>query len=575
MTIPVIDNVYPVPDATGVVIGDSIKITFDCEMDETSVNTGTIVVTGPDNDFIFGPDYNPLDNPGVDEEDILSSPYTTGYVKGVLSFKRIDSNGDEVVIVDDSGDGTLYRTLATFTPSVPLEPNVLYTVLVAGDEDDTDDAEVGVSTRTVFDTINFSVTGSGQINFAGGYTGNTQTYVVEITTPGTPGTSEYIWWKESTPLDVHNGVTSTGQRDFEHGLYITCDPDGSFDIGDTFKVVVKAPERLEDNYKWSFTTSSGSILIPPSTSSTTGLSELVSAGLSVVSIEPEFRTTNLDPDSVTEIVVTFNKNLDPATVTDETVKVWTESVNGDPQFPAVGDLTKTLDTASNILTITIISSPSFYKNNVCFIELDKSIAATDGDTLEADTTYYFTTTYDPMYSALRRVQLDLGPLLSSIPDDTVNFAIFEASLTANANRFDTTVTNSSYLIFAIREYTRCLAELTLVRALLGDLSLTDRMGKTLGDLQVSRAGPDLKSRQERLEECVARWQVVLQTGGEVSPDTSMKPGHSVKGSFAEDAISIGRDWESTSTAGSAYQRPLANAYKQVTGRRWIRSFRKR
>jgi hypothetical protein len=217
-----------------------------------------------------------------------------------------------------------------------------------------------------------------------------------------------------------------------------------------------------------------------------------------------------------------------------------------------------------------------YENNIIYLTLDSLIAATDGSTLGEDYTYYFTTTYNPMYSALRRIKLDLGPIISGIPDDTINLAIFEASLAADQNTFATTNENGAYLNFAKREYTTCLAELTLIRAIQGDLSIAGRMGKTLADLQVSRSGPNLESRADDLKECVARWQVPLQTGGAITPDASVKPGYSVKGSTAEDSTAVGREWEPTATTSSTgYKKPLANEYTQSTVRRWSRTFRRR
>jgi hypothetical protein len=348
--------VYPASDAVGVVIGDQVKVTFDMEMDEDSINTGTFVVSGVSNDFIFGPDYNPLDEPGVDEEDILSSPGTSTYVRGVITFKRVDENGYEVTTRDTTGDGTLYRTQAIFTPSVPLQPNITYTVLLAGDESSTDDVDVGVSARTVFDTVNFSVAGTGRLTFGGGYTGAgiyRDTYVVEVIKAGAPGTAEYVWYKESAPASPGYGVTSVGRRTLSDGVYITADPDGSFRVGDTFKVVVTSPERLEDNYRWSFTTGSGAITDPPTSESQLSTVVAASEPLEIVSIEPSHRSTDLDPDYFTEIVVTFNKNIDASTITSSTITLWSEPVNGDPQFTASGVLAKVLSVSGKTLTIQI------------------------------------------------------------------------------------------------------------------------------------------------------------------------------------------------------------------------------
>ena len=43
-----------------------------------------------------------------------------------------------------------------------------------------------------------------------------------------------------------------------------------------------------------------------------------------------------------------------------------------------------------------------------------------------DYSFYFTTTYNPLYSSIRKLRLEVGAFISNVPDDTVNLAIFEA-----------------------------------------------------------------------------------------------------------------------------------------------------
>ena len=591
MTAPTILNVYPADDSTGIVIGDQIRVTFDREMDEDSINTGTFVVTGPDEDFVAGPGFNPFDEPGIQDEDILSSPHMTGYVQGTISFTRVDSNGDEVDVDDTTGDGTLYRTLATFTPTAPLIPNKTYEVLIAGDEDTTDDVDTGVSTRTVFDTVDEVLTGTGSVLFGGSYTGtNTETYYVEIIEDGETGVAAYYWYRASDLMSTTTGITSTGRRILEKGIYITCSPGGNFEIGDKFSVVVKAPARLEGNYQWEFTTGSGSIETPPSTYSTTGIEEVEaeaeegSAEFHVESTDPANREYGFeiseDPYTGETITIVFNNPVSYYTLTD-TITVVSESCNGDPQFEATGELDFDIVYDANVPnTIELqFAAGQLFENNIVTITLDSTIADTDGNTLGTDYTFYFSTTYNPLYTSVRRIRLDLGPLVVNIPDETIYLAIFEASLMADADSFIPANDNGAvekYFTVARREYTTCLAELTLVRALMGDMTLSDRMTKTLGDLQVARSGQgkSLATRAGELEACVARWQVSVQSAGAITPETSLKPQVAVKGSWAEDAVGVGREWTPTSQAGLGYGYPAGNTDEQVTERRWQRTFRK-
>lgn len=358
-TAPLIVDVYPANGSRGIVLSDQVRILFDQEMDETWINTGTFVLTGPDENFIFGPDFNPLDEPGVVEEDILRSPYYTGTVKGTISFKRVDIYGSEVEVYDYTGAGDSYRTMAIFTPDRPLAPGVEYRVLVAGDEASTDEFDTGVRSRSVFDTKNETVSGTGRLTFAGGFSGTVgKKYWIEITTGGNTGSAEYIWWEDADPLTTFPGISTTGRRLLEDGVWVVCDPDGTFTVGDTFSVVCLPPVVMENNYSWTFTTGSGSIAIPPSSYSASGIEAITaetSPTLQVLSIVPANRSTNLNPDEITEIVITFNHPLNSATITDAAIDIISEPVNGDTSgtIRYEGKIAKVLSVNGNVLTIQI------------------------------------------------------------------------------------------------------------------------------------------------------------------------------------------------------------------------------
>lgn len=221
-----------------------------------------------------------------------------------------------------------------------------------------------------------------------------------------------------------------------------------------------------------------------------------------------------------------------------------------------------------------VGTTQLYENNLVTIRLASTIADTDGHTLGSDLTYYFTTAYTPMYSAIRRIRLDLGPLVASVPNDTINLAIFEASLYVDSISFlPVSAGASAYLSMAKRELTTCYAELILIGAAHG--AYGDGLSKRLGDLSVGRSGGNLKDREDRLRECMARWEPVVQSGGSIASATSLRPQHTVKGSTAEDAVGVGREWEPTSGIGIIDDSPIGNSDYQSTARRWIRSYRRR
>ena len=575
-SIPQIIDVYPAPGAQGVVIGDRVTVTFDQAMDEESINTGTMVLIGPSDSFIFGPDFTPLDAPGIEDEQILNSPYTGAYVEGIITFERLNPSSGNIIDIDDfTGAGNLYRTKAIFTPNQPLNPGVEYRLLLAGDEDPTDSFDTGVRTRTVFDTV-VAATGSGRLSFNGGYDGSTDAeYTIEITVGGSTGQAEYVWWSALDPLTTYPGITSTGRRLLENGVWTSCDPDGSFTVGDTFSVVCKPSEVLQDNYSWTFHTGSGSILTPPSSSSTTGISDIGGTGTTIAfgvsSIDPALREYNIDITQNT-IVITFSEPPTIATVIADNFSVVAEAVSGNPIYNAVGDVTFTLSQADAVITLTL-DVDQLNKNNIVKIQIS-DVKNADGDTITAYSSY-FTTTYVPTYTSIRRIRLDLGPIIASVPNDTIMLAILEASTHVNAISFVSAIgTSLAYLNHAKRELATCLAELILVQGYQG-LGLGDKLNKTLGDLTVGRSGRDILvgNKETELRECIARWEPVVQTGGEITPDTSLKPVSAVKGSTAEDAVGVGREWEPTSVPGSGM--PISNQQEQATARRWVRNYRRR
>jgi len=593
-TTPSIINVYPAPSAQGIPIGGQIRIEFDQEMDLDSLNTGTIVVTGPDEAPVFGPlDITPFDVPGHDDEDILSSPYFKGYVKGEITFVRLNASGGTVEddVEDTTGDGSLWNTVALFTPEKPLKPNVDYKVLVAGDEDTDDDFDSGVKTRTVFDPTSVTA-GDATILFGGGYTGSSSTsYTIEITSNGATGAAEYIWWNDMDPLTTYSGITTTGVRELEHGLYVECSKDGTFVDGDTFNVVVVPHVVLPNNYEWTFSTGSGSILTPPSDSSTTGIDtvltnvvgsgvQFTSSGFGVAEVTPPDGKYGIaisdDPYVGESIIVDFSAAVDGSTLAGDAINVYSEVSNGDDDmFQATGELDfeATLETTTRLL-ITL-EPGQLYLNNIIILELSDKITDTDGNALPNDFTSYFTTAYTPLYTSLRRIQLDLGNIIADVPDETIMLAILEASLQADALTYGSTIKNMKNFKWARKQYTTCLAEAILVKALLTGIG-GERMMKELGDLKVQRGGNsnDLERALDELENCAMTWLPIVQSGGELGLYTGVKPQFSVKGANAEDAIYVSRQWEPTSGIGVS-NRGAGNSTRYASGRRDLKTFRSR
>ena len=364
MTAPSIIEIHPGSDTEGVILSDQVYVVFDQEVDRTTVQ---ILLEGPDTDRWSGPDLVRWDNPDTDTDDaVLASPGYKGLLSGTLTFEKVDESGSGVSGYDYTGNGSLWRTKAVFTPSEPFAVNVQYRVYIVGDEDTEDAILVGASSRTVFDVLKGSNMGDGNVAFDGGYVGTQEnTFHVKVIESGEASDGlTFQYWTANAPLIVRELKTKENSQLLADG--VTVKFSGDFVINDDFSVFVKPGVRMETTYTWLFTTGSGSISVVPSSVVSSpsvpvgGFDEsdgvASSSELTIVETTPVQRATNLDPYSVERIIIKFNMDIDEDTITDETVEVWTEPVNGDFGTNTIqfsGELSKILTVSGDTLIIQI------------------------------------------------------------------------------------------------------------------------------------------------------------------------------------------------------------------------------
>lgn len=569
----IVDLVHPTVSGVAIPVNDTIWVVFDREVDETSL-TSNFFVTGPDQDVWSGPDiavYKDYASVGSESES-LQSPAYHGVVQGTITTERIrnDTYGSYTGY-DYTGNGTAYRTKVIFTPTRNLSAETEYTVYLCGDDDTTDTLNTGVCSRTVFDTVKGSNIGTGNASFSGGYTGDYSDIIyVEITTPGDVGTAEFTWYRDIDPALVYGPIHTKQTNVFlADDVYVSFS-DGTYVVGDTFQVVVKAPEYFAGNLNWPFETGTGSVQTIPTTTytSVTGspsTTVTTATGFEVSLTDPEDQETNIPlPDADYDITVTFSAAVDSATVTTSTISVITEPVNGDVTNPDIsysGVLPITLSTSGSVVTITVASGLLF-ANNVVTVVLDDSIAGTDGTTLSTDYEWYFTTEYDPLYSSVRKVKLEAGALLTSVPNDTINLAIFEASLEADISTFNSPTSTNEYYNFARRQWVTCKAIEVLLSNVLG--ANAGLKSKRLADLEVQY---DTKMAMNALDKalgCLAKWTPILQAGGWLVQEPTMF----IKGEYDPDRPKVGRLWENNDVYQNITPAGNAKAVNTNTNRRY-------
>ena len=215
-------------------------------------------------------------------------------------------------------------------------------------------------------------------------------------------------------------------------------------------------------------------------------------------------------------------------------------------------------------TIRGTSTGQLLENMQVVITVDGSVANTDGVELGDDLEFYFTTKYNPLYSTIRKVRLDIGKFIEGIPDDTINFAIFEASREADFLTFIKDASKQTQLyVHARRQWTTCKAEQIL---LFNAYSTSGGLlkSKRLGDFEVVYDRAIVDNLNNRLMDCIARWEAEINSGGAAIQTPSMV----IKGESDPDRPDIGRTWEAPSDG-----MPIGNAkIKYANNRRFFTTF---
>lgn len=215
-------------------------------------------------------------------------------------------------------------------------------------------------------------------------------------------------------------------------------------------------------------------------------------------------------------------------------------------------------------TIRGTSTSQLLENMQVVITVDGSIANTDGVELGDDLEFYFTTKYNPLYSTVRKIRLDIGKFIEGIPDDTINFAIFEASREADFLTFIKDASKQTPLyVHARRQWTTCKAEQIL---LFNAYSTSGGLlkSKRLGDFEVVYDRAVVDNLNNRLMDCLARWEAEINSGGAAIQTPSMV----IKGELDPDRPDIGRTWE-----GPYDGMPIGNAkIKYANNRRFFTTF---
>lgn len=208
---------------------------------------------------------------------------------------------------------------------------------------------------------------------------------------------------------------------------------------------------------------------------------------------------------------------------------------------------------------TDVGTTPLSNNMIVQVTIDSSITDVDGNELGENYEFWFTTSFDPMYSDPVLVKMYAGNWIRDISDETLFLMLYESSKLAD----DITPTNITInTAFYNNARSRFVTADSVLRLLSAPV-MQGGMTKQLGDLLVKRDGATFIDMVNRINKDRDEWYRVVNSGGNIGPGESFAPISTVKGDCDPDRRNAGRLW----IRPGAYENPTANGRTPVDGRR--------
>lgn len=298
-----------------------------------------------------------------------------------------------------------------------------------------------------------------------------------------------------------------------------------------------AHEMMEETYSLSFTTGDGvddtSGLIAPSgyvprASSTVEDDFTPTFALDVVSIDPTDYESNV-PIDLARIAITFNVatdmydgeiSSDIAGITNsadyQTRLTYFVEVTGRHILYSSPNASTTAPEWGAVETdriLYIYPSSQLAKNYEYTVHLRAGMPGVSSFALAEDKYYMFTTQMEPMYTTPDVIRLNpVGPLITDVPDDTINRVIFEHSITASS-MYPGSIADTIPL--CVHEYVTCATKLDMLEAALARMVAQGAgQEKRLGDMNI-KYGIDMRPIQamlDGLKKCKDRNKELVKLG---------------------------------------------------------------
>ena len=346
-----IDSVWPGPINT-FPTGEKIEILFNQEVSEFLAEN-SISLVGPDNHIATGIEFEEKLYRFANESSyskVLDSLHLRGEVPVELEVIRCDASGTPLEEQMSYAYNALAKSKLIIRPKSFLQEKTDYRLLISGSS--TPDNEWSyIGSRTVFDAEKdlISSTGEGILKTSGYYTGVADDIiVVEVAKAGSSSSCKLRWWFESNALVVYDLLPMTGRnkiaKDKDIYFELVGGATDSFKIGDVWTINLRPIEYLIDTYKVDFSTAANQVKELPTavSQSPIGLDVPTQAELDaaatefqLVKIEPEYGASNISLKTK-QIILTFNKDIDPTSVTADTIKLFRNIMDGNQDAVGVG-----------------------------------------------------------------------------------------------------------------------------------------------------------------------------------------------------------------------------------------------
>lgn len=360
MAAPEITDITPVDGSTSVPTGESIQILFDQEISEFLLEN-SISLVGPDNHIATGVEFEEKLFRFANESTYaksLDSFLMKGEVPSEIEIYRCDSSGN---LLTETIDGVetyvpysyVYdasvKTKVVIKPKSFLQEKTDYRLLISGSSTPNNEWSY-VGSRSVFDPLKDVLsTGDGILRSSGYYIGVvSDEIVVTVTKTGSSTTCKLEWYFSSSDTIVQEMLPLSGRNKIlnEKDIYLELigGAADAFKAGDQWTIQLRPTQYLIDTYKLDFATAADQVKELPASVSQSPIKlgaptqseiEAAQAEFQLVKIEPEYGSSNISLKTK-QIILTFNKNIDPNSVTADTIKLFRNIMDGNQDAVDVG-----------------------------------------------------------------------------------------------------------------------------------------------------------------------------------------------------------------------------------------------